>query len=261
MPALRTTIGERIIRFEEVDSTNSFLMREKEHLNEHGLVVTTAFQNGGRGRRDRKFIALPGKNITFSVVIHPSPKVEEISIYSLLAGIAVVRSLKSYTVIPPRLKWPNDVLVNRRKICGILLEAAPSPMLHSPVLVIGIGINCLGKSSDYPEMLQKSVTTLEEESNKSFNQESIFQEVLKSLGDVIDELENRGSAHLLQEWIAHSNAIGALVEYEKAGTWAEGCIEGLTAVGYLLIRDKSGELHTHISGDVVYSDHPYRSQE
>ncbi len=253
------TIGQRIIRFDEIDSTNSFLMREKQYLKEHGLVVIAQFQAGGRGRGARKFRAFPGKNITFSVVIHPSVKVKEISIYSLLAGIAVVRTLKAYTTTPPRLKWPNDVLINRRKICGILLEVSYLPELHHSVLVMGIGINCLGNSGDYPEELQSRITTLQQESKLPIDQESVFQAVLRDLEGVLAELETRGSAHLLHEWIAHSKAIGSAIKYETQKGWVRGTIEGLTPTGYLLIRDDFGELQTHISGDVRYLESPYGS--
>jgi len=124
---------------------------------------------------------------------------------------------------------------------------------------MGIGINCLGSSGDYPAALQKRITTLQEESKRPIDPESAFQEVLRHLEGVLAELETRGSAHLLHEWIAHSKAIGSAIQYETQKGWATGTIEGLTSTGYLLIRDDCGELQTHISGDVHYLESPYGS--
>ncbi len=250
-------IGHQIIRLDEIESTNSFVLQNKEYLKQHGTVVTAHTQTGGRGRLDREFVALPGKNITFSVVVHSTPPLEDLGIYSLLAGIAVFRTLSPYTRISPRLKWPNDVLVGQRKICGILVEVATVPEIKNPVLVIGIGINGKGSVTDYPKELQNIVTTLEEESAKRIVLETIFQNVLMHLNEVLDELLAHRKAELMEEWLSHSNAVGASVKYETHQDWATGVVEGLTSSGYLLIRDVTGELHTHISGDVLYSESPY----
>lgn len=253
-------IGQDILRFEELDSTNAFLLREKQHLQKHGLVVITKSQVGGKGRGGSTYVAIPGKNITFSVVIHPFADVEEISLYSLLAGIAVVRGLKAHTTTVPRLKWPNDVLIGHRKLCGILLEAVPLPELEKPALVMGIGINCHGSSSEFPENLKNTIITLQEESAQEIDQESVFQEVLGHIEKVLQELKTQGPAALLKEWQSYSNSIGATVAYETQHGWAKGTIEGLTAVGYLLIRNESGELQVHISGDVIYCQSPYHPE-
>lgn len=250
-------IGHEILRFDELDSTNSFLLREKQYLRRHGLVVITRSQVGGRGRAGRRYVAVPGKNITFSVVVHPLAALGEVSVYALLAGLAVARGLEKYTRTKPRLKWPNDVLVGHRKVCGILLEAAPVADLAQPVLVMGIGINCLGSAKEFPEELKKTITTLEEESEHVLDQETVFQDILHHIEQVLHDLQQQGLPPLLQEWQAYSDSIGAKVRYETPKGWSQGTIEGLTAVGYLLIRNDSGELQTHLSGDVVYTQSPY----
>ncbi|MBF0287479.1 MAG: biotin--[acetyl-CoA-carboxylase] ligase [SAR324 cluster bacterium] len=250
-------IGHHIIRLDEIPSTNSFLLRNKEYLKQHGTVVTAHAQTGGRGRAERKFVSLPGKNITFSVVVHSTPPLEDLGIYSLLTGISVFRALSPYTRVLPRLKWPNDVLVGNRKICGILLEVATLPEMRHPVLVIGIGINCKGSASDYPEDLLHTLTTLEQESSQPIKPNIVFQEVLIQLGNVLDEFMSHRKSELMQEWLSHSNAMAAAVQYETRDGWATGVVEGLTSSGYLLIRENTGKLHTHISGDVLYCNSPY----
>ena len=121
-------IGNRIIHFNEIDSTNSYLKTNKELLQNHGLVVRTDMQTSGRGRASRKFVSLPGKNLTFSVVLHPQKPASEIQIYSLLASVVVARVLENY-VNSIHLKWPNDVIVRQKKICGILLHNLPDTLI------------------------------------------------------------------------------------------------------------------------------------
>ncbi len=250
-------IGHRIIRLERVDSTNSFLVREKQYLKEHGLVVTAKAQLGGRGRSGRSYISVPGKNLTFSVVIHPPSHREQIGVYSILAGIAVTRALRPYVNTPPRLKWPNDVLVGKRKICGILLEATNLAGIDFPVLIVGIGINCLGSPQDFPRDLQPVLTTLQVESSKKIDPALVLRETLWRLEQVIRELSDQGMANLREEWLRLSDSIGAAVRYETFEGWDYGNIAGLTTEGYLLIRHHSGKLVTHVSGDVLYRESPY----
>ena len=273
-------IGNRIIRLDEVDSTNSYLKGRNDLLQQHGLVVIADMQTSGRGRVGREFVSLRGKNLTFSVVLHPELPLGEIQVLSLLAGVAVSRVLEKY-LNKIRLKWPNDVLVCEKKICGILLEAITIPEQSFPVLVMGIGLNTKGCLNDYPEELQDIVTTIESEISRNFKivsetetapdleNETVFQQLLLELeccmeefsggSENLRELNNSASGYsaLLQEWLQRAQAIGRKVRSlsdakemaKDAGT--VGTIEGLTKDGYLQIRTETGHIMTHISGDIL----------
>ena len=274
-------IGNRIIRLDEVDSTNSYLKGRNDLLQQHGLVVIADMQTSGRGRVGREFVSLRGKNLTFSVVLHPELPLGEIQVLSLLAGVAVSRVLEKY-LNKIRLKWPNDVLVCEKKICGILLEAITIPEQSFPVLVMGIGLNTKGCLNDYPEELQDIVTTIESEISRNFKivsetetapdleNETVFQQLLLELECCMEEfsggfenlreLNNSASGYsaLLQEWLQRAQAIGRKVhslrdaEEEMAkDTGTVGTIEGLTKDGYLQIRTETGHIMTHVSGDIL----------
>ena len=274
-------IGNRIIRLDEVDSTNSYLKGRNDLLQQHGLVVIADMQTSGRGRIGREFVSLRGKNLTFSVVLHPELPLGEIQVLSLLAGVAVSRVLEKY-LNKIRLKWPNDVLVCEKKICGILLEAITIPEQSFPVLVMGIGLNTKGCLNDYPEELQDIVTTIESEISRNFKivsetetapdleNETVFQQLLLELeccmeefsggSENLRELNNSASGYsaLLQEWLQRAQAIGRKVhslrdaEEEMAkDTGTVGTIEGLTKDGYLQIRTETGHIMTHVSGDIL----------
>ncbi len=273
-------IGNRIIRLDEVDSTNSYLKGRNDLLQQHGLVVIADMQTSGRGRVGREFVSLRGKNLTFSVVLHPELPLGEIQVLSLLAGVAVSRVLEKY-LNKIRLKWPNDVLVSEKKICGILLEAITIPEQSFPVLVMGIGLNTKGCLKDYPEELQDIVTTIESEISRNFKiisetekapdleNEIVFQQLLLELECCMEEfsggfenlreLNNTASGYsaLLQEWLQLAQAIGRKVrslsdaEEMAKDTGTVGTIEGLTKDGYLQIRTETGHIITHVSGDIL----------
>ena len=135
---MKRLVGENIIRLEKVGSTNTYLKNNIDLLKTHGLIVLAEMQTSGRGRFGRKFISLPRKNVTFSVVLHSELPLREVQIFSLLAGIAVARVLDRY-IKGVFLKWPNDVLVYSRKICGILIETTSIPHHNYPVIILGIG--------------------------------------------------------------------------------------------------------------------------
>lgn len=272
-------IGSHIIRLKEIDSTNSYLKDKSELLQRHGLVVIAEMQVSGRGRAGRKFTSVIGNNVTFSVVLHPNLPLEEIQIFALLAGVAVARVLENY-VKNIRLKWPNDVLVNEKKICGILLETINIPDHSFPVLIMGIGLNTKGCPNDYPEELQNIVTTIESEmspisdiSSKTesapvLNNESIFQQLLLELDSCLEKFSlvsantqnsdkaTSGRSSLLQEWLQRAKALGRKVcslnnvEERVKDSGTVGIIEGLTREGYLQIRTDSGQILTHVSGDI-----------
>ena len=272
-------IGSHIIRLKEIDSTNSYLKDNSELLQRHGLVVIAEMQISGRGRAGRKFTSVKGNNVTFSVVLHPNLPLEEIQIFALLAGVAVARVLENY-VKNIRLKWPNDVLVNEKKICGILLETINIPDHSFPVLIMGIGLNTKGCPNDYPEELQNIVTTIESEmspisdiSSKTesapvLNNESIFQQLLLELDSCLEKFSlvsantqnsdktTSGRSSLLQEWLQRAKALGRKVcslnnvEERVKDSGTVGIIEGLTREGYLQIRTDSGQILTHVSGDI-----------
>jgi len=271
-------IGNRIIYFNEIDSTNSYLKSHQELLQQQGLVVRTDMQTSGRGRASRKFVSLPGKNLTFSVVLHPQKPASEIQIYSLLASVVVARVLENY-VNSIRLKWPNDVIVSQKKICGILLETVSIPEVHFPILIMGIGLNTKGTYKDYPDDLKKIVTTLEFEMSRNsdtklniktsiIKNETIFNQILHELERCLEEFSeikkisgnkknNCGRSALLKEWLDRSRAKGRKVcslyntKVQKNSKGKLGIIEGLTSEGYLQIRTESGNILTHVSGDII----------
>jgi Biotin-(acetyl-CoA carboxylase) ligase len=184
--------------------------------------------------------------------------------------------LKKYDLNGLMMCWLNE-----KKICGILLETITIPDHSFPVLIMGIGLNTKGCPRDYPEELQNIVTTIESEmlpySDKTaktetasvLDNEIIFQQILLELNGCLEEFtqvssntqkpdnSTSGRSSLLQEWLQRSKALGSKVcslnnvEERTRDSGTVGIIEGLTREGYLQIRTESGQILTHVSGDII----------
>ena len=274
------SIGNKIIRLIEVGSTNTYIKDHSNLLKQHGLAVIAQMQTSGRGRTGKKFVSIPQKNLTFSVVLHPNLPIGEVQIFSLLAGVVVARVLDKY-IRGVRLKWPNDVLVNEKKICGILIETITTPENIFPVLIMGIGLNTKGYQKEYPRELRKIITTIEEEiliNRNSIHKgkepiqienETIFNKILNELDFCIKKFiekkrkiysfdcVSKARNNLLDEWMKRSQSKGRKVrclnnlEDQKNSSVIVGTIEGLSAEGYLQIKTDSGEIMTHVCGDII----------
>jgi BirA family biotin operon repressor/biotin-[acetyl-CoA-carboxylase] ligase len=248
-------IGHTILRLEEVPSTNTLLLENPRHLENHGLVAIAAHQTAGRGRMERKWVSIPGMHLQFSLVIHPTLPSEEVPVYSLLSALAVAEAIEEHTAVTPSLKWPNDVLVNGRKVCGILLEGrSVRGDGHSGGhrLVIGIGINCNGSPGDFPPAVRGILTTLAHASGAPVDMEALFQGVLANFQALHGRLDGESRKELIDQWTRRALLEGQRVRFNSPEGVREGTPLGLTAEGYLIVETDGGERYVQISGDLEW---------
>ena len=179
-------------------------------------------------------------------------------IISLLAGLAVGKTLQSLYGLQPRLKWPNDVFLNGRKICGILVEM--KQVCGAPRLAVGIGLNCLGAPADFPADVRGLLTTLSHELGSPVDMEAALQEVLASLqreylrllGNGKSDDKSAGKSALLSEWSELAELAGRTVRYPTPQGLRRGQALGLSPEGYLLIATEEGDTHVHASGELIW---------
>ncbi|MFH0909483.1 MAG: biotin--[acetyl-CoA-carboxylase] ligase [bacterium] len=152
-----SVIGKRLLTFYEVTSTNDMAKREAEQGAEEGLVVVAREQTQGRGRRGRGWVSRPGLGVYLSVVLRPeTPDAESIAI---LGGVATAEVMQNFGIEGVTIKWPNDVLVNGRKIAGVLVEPRMGKG-RVEFAVLGIGVNVRHAAGDWPEALKNVVTSI-----------------------------------------------------------------------------------------------------
>jgi len=217
----------------------------------HGVVVAAEQQTAGRGRRGTTWESPPGAGLYFSLIARsahvPSPQPQALSLITLAAGVGVRDGVAAATGLAPDLKWPNDLLVNGRKLAGILAEGQAIGTPQQAV-IIGVGLNV--QPAAYPPDVSRRATSLEGELGRPVDRDELLSALLAGLGDRLARLE-QSPGDILQAWRAASpSASGTRVEWDgRHGTTA-----GIDDSGALLIRTTTGterviagELHWHLA--------------
>lgn len=175
--------GFHVIKFKEIDSTNNYLKNSYKLLSNFAFVVAD-YQSKGKGRNDRVWSSEEGQNLTFSFLIKDQNLLKKYSALSIISAVEVAKSLEEYQIKGVSIKWPNDVLINDKKVCGILLEGQ---ILE--YLVIGVGLNVNQKI--FPDGLRRPATSLSLEMNKSFDIKEIEKELFSNIvNDYVSLNEN-----------------------------------------------------------------------
>lgn len=218
-------------RFQTVPSTMDVAAKLAAEGAAQGVVVAADEQTSGRGRRGATWASPPGAGLYFSYVARPSTS--SLPLVTLAAGVAIRDGIHVSTGLGASVKWPNDLLVGKRKLAGILAEGL-SIGTAAQAVVIGVGLNVLRAS--YPPDVAARATSIEEELGRAVDREALLTNVLAALERRLDTLE-RDPGDILRAWRdASPTATGTRVEWDgKHGTTA-----GIDDGGALLVRTASG---------------------
>ena len=251
-------IGAPILFYDTIGSTNdvaSALVSSGVH---EGAVVIADTQTAGRGRRGRTWFSPPGAGLYVSVVLAPgrssgSPE-RATALLTLAAGVALAEAVERVTGLAPDIKWPNDLLVGRRKLAGILAEGVASPSRSGlQAVVLGYGIN-VGAAA-YPPDLAARVTSLDTELGRPIDRAALFAESLAALAARYHDLLAGRFDAILDAWRARSfGSRGARVEWDTRQGVRTGITEGIDDMGALLVRGGEG-LHRIVAGEVRWGFH------
>ncbi len=233
-----------ILYFDKLDSTNTHLLANPELLKQDRLVVVADHQTQGRGRMNRQFLALEEQNLTFSLVIHRQIPPDKIGIYSLLAGVAVSQTLQTLYGLQTHLKWPNDVLIQNAKVCGILTESSNL----ANVLVMGIGINCCGSGQVYTQQFNRPITTIEEHTSNPVEREVLLTALLQEIQQLLQQCHRKSSV-ILKRWLKQTQQLHQMTSVKQGSETIQGMMTGLTDEGFLKIRLLNGKEQICFSGE------------
>jgi len=237
-------IPSEIFRFDIVDSTND---RAKEMLDQdlrEGAVIVAARQASGRGRYGRAWASPPG-GLYLSIVLRPKEK--KVQLLSLLSGLPVVRALRGLG-IEASLKWPNDVLVNGKKICGILCEGV---YRHEAFwAIVGIGVNVATDIRRLPKDVQSDATSLRRELGKDAEPESILENLLKEYDNFYDSYSHQGPERLLTEYRGLCTTLVKPVSVETAKGRISGTATDISPDGALVL-ERNGKKVEIFEGTLV----------
>jgi BirA family biotin operon repressor/biotin-[acetyl-CoA-carboxylase] ligase len=242
------SLWERIDVVSETGSTNADLGARARRGQATGSVLVTGYQSAGRGRHGRQWIAPPGTSVAMSMLVAPHDvAAERWSWLPLLAGLAVVEGLRRIAELDASLKWPNDVVVGERKLCGILAERVDTP--HGPACVVGIGINVGLRADQLPVPTATSLALLVDPVPSRSRVVAAVLAAFELLFNPWERLDDDSA--FAAAYVARSATIGREVRVEIAGRVVEGVAEAVDSDGRLVVRTAAGR-ETFSAGDVTH---------
>ena len=240
-------IGKEMYRYTELSSTNTEAKRLAEEGASHGTVVVAEAQTAGRGRRGRQWISPAGKGLWFSMILRPDIQPKNASVLTLVAALAVNKAIFYLTEQKSQIKWPNDIVMEQKKVCGILAELYLKEQ-HIDYIILGIGINV--DKQEFSEELKTTATSLENICGKKISKEQLLSEVLQDFADYYKCYEQTGNMSLLLEeynaCLVNCNREVCVLEAQGA---YEGIARGINLSGELLVEQEH-ILHRVNAGEV-----------
>ena len=234
-------VARRVLYFSSIGSTNDVAAKLADDPDAEGTVVVAEAQSSGRGRRGRSWFSPAGAGLYVSVVLAPhrarqSPD-RATTLLTLTAGLALADAIQRTTGLRPTIKWPNDLLVGRRKLAGILAEGIVASSASGPLhaVVLGYGINV--RAAAYPPDLADRVTALEPELGRPIDRATLCAETLASLAAWYGDLLDGRFDVILDAWRERApGSRGARVSWETAEGLRSGTTAGVDEMGALLVR-------------------------
>ena len=241
-------IGAKIFHFFKTDSTNTVAARLASERAPHGAVVLAEEQTGGRGRFGRTWYSEKSSGIYASIILRPPLSPAATPGITLMAGLAAQQAVLNATGLCPDIRWPNDLLLNGRKICGILTEmSAEVDRLHSVVVGIGINVN----HRRMPPELAEIATSLRIEGHKTYSRLHLLVALLGEVQKFYHLLLEEGTAAIAARWRACSSfAQGKRVRVVTGKGEFQGVTCGLEPGGALRVRLEDGHEESLISGEI-----------
>jgi len=242
-------VGHRLVYHERTTSTMDEARRLAEAGAEEGTVVIAEGQTAARGRFDRPWVAPPGQNLYFSVVLRPS--LRQLPYTNMAAALAVARAVGTLG-LRPTIKWPNDIRVNDRKLCGILVEVELK-MQRVAFAVVGIGVNVNFDPSPYPE-IAGTATSIYQETGKRIGRNIVMRAVLEELDDLYRRVA--GGISLTADWAAMLDTLGRNVEVHWKDSVVKGRAQSVDEHGNLVLARPDGSTFKAMAGDVTLQSRP-----
>lgn len=242
-------IGQNIDYVESCSSTQIIAHKLAQEGAPGGTVVLTETQTAGRGRMARKWDSAAGKGVWMSVILRPDVVPQKAPQFTLVTAVAVVRAIEEVTKLQPKIKWPNDILLNGKKCTGILTELQ-SDADGIQALIIGIGLNINQEKTDFDPEIQAIATSLKMESGDTVSRQKLVQSLLYYLEIYTQMYIEEGFGLLKVMWESYSTTIGHPIRARMTNQTLEGIAEGITEDGVLQLRTADGKLHGIYSADI-----------
>ena len=248
---LNTTIfGGKFHYFEEVGSTNRIARELADDGAKEGTVVICETQSDGRGRLSRTWIS-PRGGLWFSFILRPQIPPKKAPIVTLLTGVAVAKAIRGFG-LDAKIKWPNDVLINERKVSGILTEMDTDSDVVN-YIVVGVGINANVDRTVFLEEFKDRTTSLKEELKTDISRVDLMQSFLQEMEHYYTSFKNKDFECVISEWKRLSGTLGSHVRIETPAEEIEGKAIDINPDGALILELSDGSKKTIFAGDCTHA--------
>lgn len=240
--------GQRLFCYDEIDSTNLALRRLKEGDHVHGALIVADKQTAGRGRRGRKWESPSGSSIFMSILLKPEIQPNDAPMLTVVMAYSVAKAIRKVTGLDAKIKWPNDIVLNGKKVCGILTEmSAEIDFVH--YVIVGIGINVNMES--FAEEIRDTATSLYIEGKEKVKRSELIAAVFTEFERDYEQFMRDGDLGGMRE--AYNELLvncGKEVRVLQPGNEYEGIAHGIDAEGNLLVETEAGEMRNVYAGEV-----------
>jgi len=245
-------LGKKIFYFPALESTNRFAKEKALNRGKgvsEGTLVIAEQQSAGRGRLGRKWFS-PAGGIWLSLILYPELSPSYLPRITLMTAVAAVKAINKCTPIKALIKWPNDILVQEKKVGGILTEMSVELDIINWVIV-GIGLNINIDYLAFPEDLREKTTSLKELLGRKVPRVKLVQVFLQEFEEYYEKLKRREFSSILEEWKAYSCTLGKRVAIDIGEGTLRGIAAGINQEGALILKKEDGKLAEVISGTIL----------
>lgn len=228
--------------FKTLTSTNN-QARELAKKNKNNLVIIAEKQRKGRGRFGRKWSS--GLGGLYMTILIKESNLDNVKYLTFIAAVSVTKTIKKFTNLNAKVKWPNDVLVNNKKICGILTEIVSGKENY---VLIGIGVNV--NQEKFSKDIIKIATSLKIESNKNFNIKNISKIIIKNFNSLYNYYNQKNYKKIINIWKQHSHTLGKKIRAETLSGDFIGKAVDVDDNCNLILRLNDGKLKKIVEGDI-----------
>lgn len=240
--------GRKLFCYDEIDSTNLALRRLEGDDHVHGALAVADRQTAGRGRRGRVWQSPAGSCIFMSMLLKPDIAPEQAPMMTIVMAYSAAKAIRKMTGLDAKIKWPNDIVLNGKKVCGILTEmSAEIDFVHYVIIGIGINVN----TENFSDELRETATSIYIEGKKRTKRSGLIAEILKEFEEDYEEfIGRRNLGGFMQSYNELLVNCGREVRVLQPGKEYDGIAHGIDAEGNLLVETADGEIHRVYAGEV-----------
>ena len=242
--------GKKIVFLHEAISTNDFAKKLANYGADEGTVIFAEEQSAGKGRLGRTWIS-PRGGLYFSIILKPKIKVSDAVKLVFVASLAVAETIRDLYGLNTETKWPNDVLVDGKKVCGILAETS-SIGERLKFVVLGVGVNAnFNVKEAFPKELQESATSLQDMLGRKVEIEKLFKKLLERLEKLYTLFLKNGFTQILEKWKKFASFLVCQVEVLSDSQKWSGTALDVEEDGSLSLKLENGTVKRFLSGDIT----------